>query len=96
MSVHSSLSSKTKGKRSRSVLKRFERLKELQEKEKWQPQDSVFGLAKVKILRWKAKKAKKAAEAEAPVAGEAAAETTAEASTAKAPTKEEKPSKKKD
>ncbi len=64
MSVHPSLASKDKGKRSRSVLKRFERLKELQEKEKWKPGDSVFGLLKIKALRWKVKKAKKAAEAE--------------------------------
>ncbi len=64
MSVHPSLTSKDKGKRSRSVLKRFERLKELQEKEKWKPGDSIFGLLKIKALRWKVKKAKKAAEAE--------------------------------
>lgn len=79
MSVHPSLSSKTKGKRSRSVLKRFERLKELQEKEKWKPGDSVFGLLKIKVLRWKVKKAKKAAEAE-----EAAGEVAPEAAAGKA------------
>jgi len=73
MSVHPSLSSKGKGSRSRSVLKRFERLKELQEKEKWSLQDSVFGLPKLKTVRWKVKKAKKAAEAEAPAAEGAAA-----------------------
>ena len=67
MSIHPSLSSKDKGKRSRSVLKRFERLKELWEKEKWKPGNSIFGLPKLKALRWKAKKAKKAAEAEAVV-----------------------------
>lgn len=64
MSVHPSLSSKGKGKRSRSVLKRFERLKELLEKEKWKVGNSIFGLPKVKTLRRKLKKAKKAAEAE--------------------------------
>lgn len=64
MSIHPSLASKDKGKRSRSVLKRFERLKELQEKEKWKPGDSVFGLLKIKAQRWKVKKAKKAAETE--------------------------------
>ncbi len=73
MTIHPSLSSKGKGKRIRSVLKRFERLKELLEKEKWQPGNSVFGLAKIKILRWKAKKAKKAAEAEVTAEGGAAA-----------------------
>jgi small basic protein (TIGR04137 family) len=59
MTIHPSLSSKGKGKGIRSVLKRFERLKELLAKEKWQPGNSVFGLPKIKILRWKAKKAKK-------------------------------------
>lgn len=65
MSVHPSLTSKDKGKGSRSVLKRFERLKELTEKEKWQSGQSVFGLPKIKAVRWKVKKAKKAAEGEA-------------------------------
>jgi len=90
MSVHPSLSSKSKGRRSRSVLKRFEKLKELQEKEKWKPGESCFGLPKIKTLRWKAKKAKKAAEAEAP-AGEQVAEAAAKETTVK---KEEKPTKK--
>ena len=80
MSVHPSLSSKGKGKRVRSVLKRFERLKELQEKEKWKPGSSVFGLPKLKTLRWKLKKAKKAVEVEAETAAspEQAAGTTGE------------------
>ena len=73
MSIHPSLSSKDKGKRHRSVLKRFERLKEMLEKEKWKEGNSVFGLPKLKSLRWKLKKAKKTAETEA-----AAAEGTAE------------------
>ena len=90
MSVHPSLSSKGKNKRSRSVLKRFEKLKELREKDKWKPEDSVFGLPKIKALRWKAKKTKKAAEAEAP-AGEQAVEAAAKEAPAK---KEEKPAKK--
>ena len=78
MSVNPSLSSKGKGKRVRSVLKRFERLKELQEKEKWKPGNSVFGLPKLKTLRWKLKKAKKAVEAETAAAPEQAAGTAAE------------------
>ena len=89
MSVHPSLSSKGKNKRSCSVLKRFEKLKELREKEKWKPGTSVFGLPKIKALRWK-KKAKKAAEAEAP-AGEQAAGTAAKEAPVK---KEERPAKK--
>lgn len=83
MSVHPSLSSKGKGKRQRSVFKRFERLKELLEKEKWKPQDSVFGLPKLKILRWKVKKAKKAAEAEGIAAEGTSTKTSAEAKTPK-------------
>ncbi len=82
MSVHPSLSSKDKGKRHRSVLKRFERLKEMLEKEKWKEGNSVFGLPKLKSLRWKLKKTKKAAEAEA-AAAEGAAEATAEGAAAK-------------
>lgn len=91
MSVHPSLSSKGKNKRSRSVLKRFEKLKELREKEKWEPGTSVFGLPKIKALRWKTKKTKKAAEAEVP-AGEQALEAVAKEAPAKK--KEEKPAKK--
>jgi small basic protein (TIGR04137 family) len=77
MSVHPSLGSKDKSKRNRSVLKRFEKLKTLFEKEKWKPGDSVFGLQKIKAVRWKIKKAKKEAEEEgaegaAPAAGKAA------------------------
>ncbi|MBN3038834.1 MAG: small basic protein [Candidatus Omnitrophica bacterium] len=86
MSVHPSLGSKGKGKRKRSVMKRYERLKEMLEKEKWQPGDSVYGLMKLKVLRWKAKKAKKAVEEEA--AGEGATEATAAQKTTAKTTKE--------
>ncbi len=82
MSIHPSLSSKNKGKRHRSVLKRFERLKEMLEKEKWKEGNSVFGLPKLKSLRWKLKKAKKTVEAEA-AAAEGAVEATAEGASAK-------------
>ena len=93
MSVHPSLSSKSKGKRNRSVLKRFERLKEMLEKEKWKPTDPVFGLPKLKILRWKAKKAKKAAEAAA-AAGEGTPEGAAPVEEKTAASKKETPPKK--
>ncbi|MFH1045984.1 MAG: small basic protein [Candidatus Omnitrophota bacterium] len=77
MSLHPSLVPKGKGKRRHSVMKRYERIKEMLEKEKWKPGDSVYGLAKLKVMRWKAKKVKKAAEAAgaegtAPEAGAAA------------------------
>lgn len=61
MSQHPSLRSSDKGKQHRSVLKRYERIKALKDKEKWEEKDSVFGLPKVKIIRFKIKKEKAAA-----------------------------------
>ena len=61
MSQHPSLRSSDKGKQHRSVLKRYEKLKILKDKEKWDEKDSVFGLAKVKIVKFKVKKEKAAA-----------------------------------
>ena len=81
MSQHPSLSSSDKDKKQRSVLKRYERIKLLKEKEKWADKDSVFGLPKVKITRFKIKKEKAAAAegaegAAAPAAPGAAAPAT--------------------
>lgn len=67
MSIHPSLAS-SKSRRHRSVLKRFERIKALKEKDKWKEEDSVFGLPKLKIIRIKVKKEKAAAEATAEAA----------------------------
>ena len=64
MSQHPSLRSSDKDKQHRSVLKRYERIKALKDKEKWEEKDSVFGLPKVKIIRFKIKKEKAAAAAE--------------------------------
>jgi small basic protein (TIGR04137 family) len=89
MSVHPSLSSKGKGKRIRSVLKRFERLRELEEKEKRKTGDSIFGLPKIKALRWKVKKAKKATEEE-----QVASEQTTKAKAEKSSSKKEEIAKK--
>lgn len=58
MSQHPSLRSSEKDKKMRSVLKRYERLNILKSKEKWEDKDSVFGLPKVKIARFKVKKEK--------------------------------------
>ena len=74
MSQHSSLRAGRRAKQHRSVLKRFERMKILQEKGEWKEGDSVFGIPKVKTLRIKLKK-EKAAEAAKPE--ENAAATTA-------------------
>jgi len=62
MSQHPSLRSSDKDKQHRSVLKRYERIKILQDKEKWKDKDTVFGLPKVKVMRFKIKKEKAAAE----------------------------------
>ncbi len=63
MSQHSSLKSGRKRKRHRSVLKRFERLKVLEDKKEWKDGDPIFGLPKVKTVRIRMKKEKAAAEA---------------------------------
>jgi small basic protein (TIGR04137 family) len=63
MSIHPSLSSSQKDKKPRSVLKRIERLKIMQEKNQWKETDDVFGLPKIKTLKIKIKK-EKAKEAE--------------------------------
>jgi len=70
MSQHPSLRSGEKSAKFRSVLKRYERIKKLKEKEKWEEGDAVYGLPKLKILKFKVKKEKAAPAAE----GEAAAE----------------------
>ena len=71
MSQHPSLRSKGKGMKFRSVLKRFERLRDLVLKEKWTADMSVFGLPKTKIIKFKVKKEKAApAEAAAPAGAE--------------------------
>ena len=64
MSQHPSLRISDKDKKQRSVLKRHERVKILKEKEKWEEKDSVFGLPKVKVTRFRIKKEKAAATVE--------------------------------
>ena len=63
MSQHPSLRSSDNDKKNRSVLKRYERISLLKDKEKWKEDDSVFGLLKVKIMKFKVKKEKAVAEA---------------------------------
>jgi small basic protein (TIGR04137 family) len=85
MSQHPSLRVSDKDKKQRSVLKRHERIKILKEKEKWEEKDSVFGLPKVKITRFKIKKEKAAAAATAEGAEGAAAPGAAPATPGAAP-----------
>jgi len=63
MSIHPSLVISEKDKMARSVLKRTERIRKMQEKGKWKEGDPVCGLPKIKTLRIKIKK-EKAAKAE--------------------------------
>ena len=87
MSQHSSLRSKLKDVAQRSVLKRYERLKELEEKEKWKEEESVYGLPKLKVVKFKIKKEKAAkGEEVTPVAA-----GTPEAQGLKAPTGKDAP-----
>lgn len=85
MSIHPSLAISDQDKKQRSVLKRTERLKIMQEKSKWKEGDNVFGLPKIKTVRIKIKKekAEKAAETTAEGAATAATEKTQTTSAAK-------------
>ena len=60
MSQHRSLRPQDKDKQQRSVLKRYERIRDLEKKDKWADGDSVFGLPKLKIVKFKIKKEKAA------------------------------------
>ena len=64
MSIDKSLRRKNSLERSRNVLTRGERIKVLQDEERWQAGRSPYGLPKVRVLKI-AKKAKKAAKEEA-------------------------------
>ena len=106
MTQHPSLKSGDKDKQHRSVLKRFERLKHMIEKGEWEDGKSIFGLPKIKMLKFKIKKEKAAPEEATEAAAAAGAEGAPAAPEAKgaakgeaakgaaaAPKKEEKPAK---
>lgn len=76
MSIHSSLRSAGAGNKHRSVLKRYERLKSLQDKHLWDDSKSVLGLPKVKMQKLKVRKEKAAAPAEGAAAAPGAAAPT--------------------
>ena len=66
MSQHPSLKGSSVGGKFRSVLKRFEKIKNLTEKEKWdEEKDSVYKLPKIKRLKFKVKKTKGPSEEKA-------------------------------
>lgn len=78
MSIHPSLGSSDKNKKQRSVLKRIERLRMVQEKGDWKEGNDVFGLPKIKTIKIKIKK-EKAEKAETTAAGGAATAAAPEA-----------------
>ena len=96
MSIHPSLVISEKDKMARSVLKRTERIRQMQEKGKWKEGDSVYGLPKIKTLRIKIKKekavkAETTTEAGAPAAAAASgAKDTAKAAPKAAPKAQDK------
>jgi len=77
MSIDKSLRRKNSLARARNVLTRGERIKVLQDEERWQEGRSPFNLPKVRVLKIvtkkKAKKEEKEAAEGAPAEGEAAA-----------------------
>ncbi len=89
MSIDKSLRRKNQLARSRNVLTRGERIKVLQDEERWQEGRSPYGLPKVRVIKIVTKKPKKAKEEEKP------AEEGAEAAAAAAPAAGEKKAEKK-
>ncbi len=79
MSIHPSLDLSEKDKKSRSVLKRTERLRIMTEKGQWKEGDSVYGLPKIKTVRIKIKKEKAAEKAETAATVEGATEAAGSA-----------------
>jgi small basic protein (TIGR04137 family) len=79
MSIHPSLSVSEKDKLSRSVLKRTERIRHMQEKNKWKEGDPVYGLPKIKTLKIKIKKEKAVKADDAAAAPAAGAKEAAKA-----------------
>ncbi len=74
MSIDKSLRRKNQLARARNVLTRGERIKVLQDEERWPEGRSPFGLPKVRVIKMVTKKPKKAKEEEtAEGEGEAAA-----------------------
>jgi len=77
MSIHPSLKLSEKDKKSRSVLKRTERLRIMMEKGQWKEGDDVYNLPKIKTVRIKIKKEKAAEKIGTAAVAEGATVTTA-------------------
>jgi small basic protein (TIGR04137 family) len=83
MSIDKSLRRKNQLQRARNVLTRGERIKTMQNEERWTDGRSPYGLPKVKVVKLVVKKAKKAKEEEK-------TEGAAEGAAAAAPAAEKK------
>ena len=64
MTIDKSLKINSANIRERNVLTRIERLKKLEETDRWKEGDSVFGLAKVRVEKLALKRKKKAKKLE--------------------------------
>ena len=84
MSIHSSLRTAGRGRKFRSVLKRYERLRVLKDKNLWSEDRPVLGIPKVKQQRIRVKKEKAATPeaASTPPASAAATPTSAKSGSA--------------
>lgn len=82
MSQHPSLRIDAVGTKHRNVLTRLERVKKLQEENKWNDRASVLGLPKVKSMKIKVKKVKEAPAEEAGAAAKPGAAAPAAAAKA--------------
>jgi len=94
MSIDKSLRRKNTLARSRNVLTRTERIKVLQDEERWKDGRSPYGLPKVRVLKI-AKKVKKAKEEEKPAEGAEAAAAAPAAAAGDKKGAEKKPAEKK-
>ena len=90
MSIDKSLKRKNQLARARSVLSRGERIKTLQDQEKWVDGRSPFGLPKVRVVKHVVKKAKKEKVAEGVEGAEGAVAAPGAAAPVAAPPAEEK------
>ena len=81
MSQHPTLKVDSVGAKHRNVLKRYERIKAMQDQNKWQDRVTVYNLPKIKSIKIKVKKTK-----ETPAEATAGAATPAGAAPAKAAT----------
>ncbi len=99
MSQHSSLRVDSVGAKHRNVLKRFERIKKMEEESRLLKDNSVYGLPKIKSMKVKVKKGgggekAEGAEGAAPAKGAAAGKAAAPAAKAAAPAAKAAPAEK--